>query len=323
VLPHRASCRYRRSLCLTLAGCPTLTRDGPIPMQPTHAASLTAPERTLGPLAARNGLDARQIADAGSFIRAAPLVTRCNRPRRIVRSRIEELITADCRKNEFLAVLCHELRSPLASIQNAIVILRGRAGEDLALQLRMHALIERQVCQMTQLAAGLLDVTRITCGRLRLKRERVDLCVVVRAAIETLESEFSQRDHRIAATWPDAPIWLHADASRLEQVFVNLLANASKYTDAGGDLALSVQTSDGHAVVCIRDSGIGIAPDVLPYIFDLFVQADEAAARSRSGLGIGLALVRMLAKLHGGSVLAVSAGLGQGSEFTVRLPQIK
>jgi len=189
------------------------------------------------------------------------------------------------------------------------------------LQLRMHALIERQACQMTKLAADLLDVTRITCGGLRLKRERVDLCVVVRAAIETLESDFHQRDHRVAATWPDAPVWLHADANRLEQVFVNLLANASKYTDAGGDLALSVQTSDGHAVVCIRDSGIGIAPNVLPYIFDLFVQADEATARSRSGLGIGLALVRMLAELHGGSVTAVSAGLGHGSEFTVRLPQ--
>jgi len=302
-------------------------------MQTTHAASLTALESTLGPLAARNALDAQQAVDdgdivvrdaaAGSFIRAEPLVTRHNRPRRLARSRIEELISADRRKNEFLAVLCHELRSPLGSIQNAIVILRGRAGDDLALRLRMHALIERQVCQMTQLAAGLLDVTRITCGRLRLKRERVDLCVIVRAAIETLESDFKQRDHRVAATWPDAPVWLHADASRLEQVFVNLLANASKYTDAGGDLALSVQTSDGQAVVRIRDSGIGIAPDVLPYIFDLFVQADEAASRSRSGLGIGLALVRMLAELHGGSVIASSAGLGQGSEFTVRLPQTK
>jgi signal transduction histidine kinase len=302
-------------------------------MQPTHAASLTGAERTLGPLAARNALDARQAVDAGdivvsdanggSFMLTDPLVTRHNRPRRLARSRIEELITADRRKNEFLAVLCHELRSPLGSIQNAIVILRGRAGDDLALRLRMHALIERQVCQMTQLAAGLLDVTRITCGRLRLKRERVDLCVVVRAAIETLESDFTQRDHRVAATWPDAPVWLHADASRLEQVFVNLLANASKYTDAGGDLALSVQTGDGHAIVCVRDCGIGIAPDVLPYIFDLFVQADEAAPRSRSGLGIGLALVRMLAELHGGSVIATSAGLGHGSEFTVRLPQMK
>src|SRR3984885_8125919 len=313
----------RRSLCLTLAGCPTLTRDGPIPMQPTHAASLTAPERTLGPLTARNGLDARQLADAGSFIRADPLVTRRNRPRRLVRSRIEELVTADRRKDEFLATLCHELRSPLASIQNAIVILRGRAGEDVALRLRMHALIERQVCQMTQLAAGLLDVSRITCGRLRLKRERVDLCVVVRDAIETLEADLNQRNLRIAPTWPDALVWLHADAIRLGQVFVNLLANASKYTDAGGELALSVHTHGGHAVVCVRDSGIGIAHDVLPHIFDLFVQADDAAPRSKSGLGIGLALVRMLTELHGGNVNASSAGLGQGSEFTVRLPQAR
>jgi len=306
---------------LTLAGCLTLTGDGPIAMRPTHAASLTAP----------NACDARQVVrggdilisdvKAGRFIRADALVTKHNRPRRLARSRIEELISADRRKDEFLAVLCHELRSPLASIQNAIVILRGRAGEDPALQFRMHALIERQVCQMTRFAAGLLDVTRITCGRLRLKRERVDLCVVVRDAIETLESEFNKRNHRVAATWPDTPIWLHADACRLQQVFVNLLANAAKYTDPGGDLTLSVHTSDGDAVVCIRDSGIGISHDVLPHIFDLFIQADETAARSRPGLGIGLALVRMLAELHGGSVIAASAGLGQGSEFTVRLPR--
>jgi two-component system, sensor histidine kinase len=300
-------------------------------MRSTHVASLTAPGKTLGPLGARNTFTARHAVDDGdilirdvkpaSFIRADPLFTQQNPPRRLARSRIEELISADRRKNEFLAVLCHELRSPLASIQNAIGVLRGRAGEDLALQLRMHALIERQVCQMTQLATGLLDVSRITCGRLRLRRERVDLCAVVRDAIQTLESDLDQRNHRVAATWPDAPIWLHADASRLEQVFVNLLANASKYTDAGGVLALSVHTRDRHAIVCVRDSGIGIAHDVLPHIFDLFVQADEAAPRSRSGLGIGLALVRMIAELHGGSVIAASAGLGQGSEFTVRLPQ--
>jgi signal transduction histidine kinase len=145
----------------------------------------------------------------------------------------------------------------------------------------------------------------------------------VRDAIETLESDFNQRNHRVAATWPDAPVWLHADAGRLEQVFVNLLANASKYTDAGGELALSVYTRRGDAVVCVRDSGIGIARDVLPHIFDLFVQADDADPRSKSGLGIGLALVRMLTELHGGSVIAASAGLGQGSEFTVRLPQAR
>jgi signal transduction histidine kinase len=133
-----------------------------------------------------------------------------------------------------------------------------------------------------------LDVSRITCGRVRLKRERVDLRVVVRDAIETLQSDINQRNHRVVATWPDAPVQLHADASRLEQGFVNLLANPSKYTDAGGELALSVHTRNGYAVVCVRDSGIGIARDVLPHIFDLFVQADEAAPRSRSGFGIGL-----------------------------------
>jgi signal transduction histidine kinase len=326
VLAHRGNFRHKRSVCLTLA------RDGPIPMRPTHAASLTAPEDIPGALA-RNVFGARQAADdgdifirevkAGSFTRADPPVTQHNPSRRLARPRIEDLITADRRKDEFLAVLCHELRSPLSSIQNAIGILRSRTADDLALQRRMHALIERQVCQMTLLAVGLLDVSRITCGQLRLKRERVDLCVVLRDAIETLDAELNQRNHRVAATWPDAPVWLHADASRLGQVFVNLLANASKYTDSGGELALSFHAHGGHAVVCVRDSGIGIARDVLPHIFDLFVQADDAAARSRSGLGIGLALVRMLTELHGGSVNAASAGLGQGSEFTVRLPQAR
>jgi len=302
-------------------------------MQPTHVASLKAPKETLGPLTARKAFDARRAVDdsdiligdveAGRSIRADPLVAQHNPPPRLVRSRIEEVVTADHRKNEFLAMLCHELRSPLASIQNAIGVLRTRTGEDLAVQNRMHALIERQVCQMTLLAADLMDVSRITCGRLRLTRERVDLCVVVRDAIETLESDFNRRNHQVTVTWPDAPVWLHADARRLGQLFVNLLANASKYTDAGGVLALSVYTRDRHAVVRIRDSGIGIAHDVLPHIFDIFVQADEAAPRSRSGLGIGLALVRMLTELHGGSVIAASAGLGQGSEFTVRLPRTK
>jgi two-component system, sensor histidine kinase len=306
---------------------------GSYPMQPTHAASPKATEKTLGPLVARNVFDPRQAVDdgdilirgvnAGRFMRADPLVMQHASARQFARSRIEALLTADRRKNEFLAMLCHELRSPLASIQNAIGILRSRTGEDLAIQHRMHALIERQVCQMTLLASGLLDVSRISCGRLRLECERVDLCVVVRHAIETLESDLNQRKHRVAVTWPDAPVWLHADGNRLEQVFVNLLANASKYTEPGGELVLSVQTRDGHAVVCVRDFGIGIAHDLLPYIFDLFVQADDAALRSRSGLGIGLALVRMLAELHGGSVIAASAGLGHGSEFTVRLPQMK
>jgi signal transduction histidine kinase len=283
-------------------------------MQPTLAALSTAPEETLGALAARGGFDTRHALDDGDIVVGGV-------PLQLARSRIEELITADRLKDQFLAVLCHELRSPLASILNAVGILRCRSDVDLTLQHRMHALIERQVGQMTLLAVGLLDVSRITCGRPRLKRERVDLCEVVRAAIETLGSGFIQRQQRIAVTWPDVPVWLDADSARLEQLFVNILGNASKYTDAGGEIALSVSSRDGDGIVCVTDSGIGISQDMLPHIFDLFVQADEAAPRSRSGLGIGLALVRMLAELHGGTVSAASAGIGLGSEFTVRLPQ--
>jgi two-component system CheB/CheR fusion protein len=148
----------------------------------------------------------------------------------------------------------------------------------------------------------------------------VDLCVIVCNAIATASWDIEQRKHRLTTSCPDCPIWLNGDAGQLEQVLVNLLINGSKYMDAGGELALSVQVQDGSAVVSVRDRGIGIAPDVLPHIFDLFVQADQAALRSRHGLGVGLALVRMIVDLHGGSVSGVSAGLGHGSEFTVRLP---
>jgi signal transduction histidine kinase len=185
----------------------------------------------------------------------------------------------------------------------------------------MQALIERQVRRMTQLVEDLSDVSRITHGRLHLQRERIDLRVVVSNAIETLEADINERNHRLATALPDAPVWLQADPWRLEQAFVNLLSNASRYTHSGGELAVGVHTQEGQAVVRIRDSGIGIAPDALPHIFDLFRQADDAAQRSRSGLGIGLALVRNFVGLHGGSVTAASAGIGQGSEFTVRLPR--
>jgi signal transduction histidine kinase len=242
------------------------------------------------------------------------------RPLRQARLRVEELTTANRRKDEFLAMLGHELRSPLAAIQNAVRLLSGPTGET-PQRHRTRALIERQVRRMTQLVDDLLDISRISHGRLHLQRERIDLRVVVSNAIETLELDINERHQQLTTALPDAPMWLQADPWRLEQVFVNLLANASRYTDAGGELAVRVDTRDGQAVVGIRDSGIGIAPDALPHIFDLFKQADEAAPHSKSGLGIGLALARNLVELHGGSVTAASAGIGQGSEFTVRLPR--
>jgi two-component system, sensor histidine kinase len=235
------------------------------------------------------------------------------------RLRVEELTIANRRKDEFLAILGHELRNPLAAIHNGIRLLSHQSDDTPAPQ-TIEAMIERQVRRMTRLVDDLLDVSRITHGYLHLRRERIDLRDVVNKAIQTLESDIKQRSHRLAIALPGAPVWLQADPGRLEQVFVNLLANASKYTDMGGELTVTVHMRDGEAVVRVRDTGIGIAPEVLPQLFGLFRQADEAVPRSQSGLGIGLALVRNLVESHGGSVTGASAGLGQGSEFTVCLP---
>ena len=285
----------------------------------TVLETLPFPEHKTGPRingdAVHNTSGRARILD--SVVRD---ITPYSRPLRQARLRMEELATANRRKDEFLAMLGHELRSPLAAIQNAVRLLSSQTGETPPGQ-RTQALIERQVRRMTQLVDDLLDVSRISHGRLHLQRERIDLRAVVSNAIETLESDIDERHHRLTTALPDVPVWLQADPLRLEQVFVNLLANASRYTDAGGELAVRVHARDGQAVVGIRDSGIGIAPDALAHIFDLFRQADAAAPRSKSGLGIGLALVRTLVELHGGSVTAASAGVGQGSEFTVRLPR--
>lgn len=225
------------------------------------------------------------------------------------------------RKHEFLAILSHELRAPLVSIRYAVAVLRRQTDLAPASE-RQHllTLIERQVGRMTDLLNELLDVSRITSGHLRLSRERCDLCAVVKNAIETLEPGIRERSQRLSAELPDAPVWLQADARRLEQVFVNLLANASRYTDAEGELKVSVHARDGQGTVRFQDSGVGIAADALPHIFDLFRQGNEADPHSTDGLGVGLAVVRQLVELHGGSVTAASAGASKGSEFTVQLP---
>jgi len=233
-------------------------------------------------------------------------------------SRLEELTTANRRKDEFLAMLGHELRSPLGTIDNAIRLLRCQASETPAWQ-RTHALLQRQVRRMTHLVDDLLDLSGISSGHLRLQLERIDLCVIVRNAIESLEPNIRENNHRLIVLLPDEPVWLQGDADRLEQVFVNLIANASRYTNVDGELTVSGHTQGDLAVIRVRDSGIGIEPHVLPHIFDLFWRADEAASRSKAGLGVGLTVVRNLVELHGGSITAASAGTGKGSEFTVYL----
>jgi signal transduction histidine kinase len=250
----------------------------------------------------------------------SPDVANPSLTQQLLPSQVDELLIALRRRDEFLATLCHELRSPLGAIENAVGILKNHAGQELAVQQRLHALIERQVRHVMRLTADLMDVSNISRGQLRLQRERIDLRVELQQAVETMDSELQQLGHRLAVTLPEAPVWLQADPTRLQQVFDNLLANSFKYTDPGGDLALSLDVRDGYAVVNVRDSGIGIAAETLPHIFDLFMQAEPPARQHRPGLGIGLALVRMLVEMHGGSVAAMSAGVGQGSEFSVRLP---
>jgi signal transduction histidine kinase len=223
------------------------------------------------------------------------------------------------RNNEFMTVFSHELRNSLAAIRGAACILRMDTSAS-SPTVKARVLIERQVGQMTRLVEDLLDVSRVRSGQLRLQCERVDLRAVAAHAAQTVEYIMQQRSHRMTTVLPDAPVWLRADPARLEQVLVNLLLNAAKYTDSGGHIGLAVEREKGEAVVRIRDTGIGIDPDVLPHVFDLFVQADPSSRRADAGLGIGLALVRSLVERHGGHVTVASAGTGRGSEFTVRLP---
>jgi two-component system, sensor histidine kinase len=269
-------------------------------------------------LRTRSRASAEDLNDAYTIHESSNLA---NRPlTHLLLSRVNELLSADRRKDEFLAMLCHELRSPLGAIQNAVSVLNGPAGQDRSEQQRLHALIERQVHHMTRLTADLFDVSGIAHGRLCLQRETIDLRTVLYQAVETITPELERRGHHLSIHCHDGPAWVQGDAARLQQVFRNLLDNACKYTDPGGDLALSLRVHDTFALICVRDSGIGIASNTLPRIFDLFVQADAPTRRPEAGLGIGLALVRTLVEMHGGSVAAVSAGVGQGSEFSVRLP---
>jgi len=225
----------------------------------------------------------------------------------------------DDRHNEFITVLSHELRNSLGAVRSAAHILRMEISAGAA-AVKARLLIERQVDQMTRLVDDLLDISRVQRGQLRLEARRIDLCAVVAHAVQTVEFIMQQHRLHMTTSLPDVPMWLYADPARLEQVFVNLLLNAVKYTDAGGDVRLSVAKEASEAVVRICDTGIGIAPAVLPHVFDLFVQANPSSRRAEAGLGLGLALVRSLIECQGGRVTAASAGVGQGSEFIVRLP---
>src|SRR5581483_11298770 len=243
--------------------------------------------------------------------------------REIARSREaeEELQDANRRKDEFLAMLSHELRNPLAPIRNAVELMR-RVGSSEARLIMARDVIDRQVTQLARLVDELLDVSRISQGKIVLKKEPLELAKVIAHSVETVRPMIDVREQRLTVEVGAGPVWVMGDFARLSQVVANLLNNASKYTPEGGRIRLAASAERGVATISVEDNGSGIEADLLPRVFELFVQGDRGLDRSQGGLGIGLTLVKRLVELHQGEVAAESAGAGKGAAFRVTLPCI-
>jgi two-component system CheB/CheR fusion protein len=279
------------------------------------------------PLAAGNGRSVEVEVVANAYSEGAHRVIQCNirditersTLERQLRDQASELAELHKRKDEFLAMLSHELRNPLAPIASAVHVLGLPGARTSAKQRKACAIIERQVAQLQRLIDDLLEVSRITTGKLQLRLERVDVSAVARLAVEAVEPLIAQHQHELTLSLPTAPLWLDADAARLQQVVVNLLTNAVKFTRDGGRIGLTLEREGARCVLRVRDSGVGISPELLPRVFELFTQGDRSLNPAHGGLGVGLALAKRIVELHGGEVAAESV-LGQGSEVSVRLP---
>ena len=272
-------------------------------------------DAAIGAITLATGQSGRHY-DTGDFVIAVALADRVSSA--IENSRLfGEFARASRAKDEFLAMLGHELRNPLAPILNALDLMALRSPD---LHVRERTIIDRQVHHLVRLVDDLLDITRITRGKTKLHRKPVELADIVAKAVEMTSPLFKQRGHDLRVDVPCGLI-VDGDADRLAQVVANLMTNAAKYTDPSGQISITGRSEDGEVALRVRDNGIGIAPEMLPRVFDVFAQESQALDRARGGLGLGLAIVRSLVELHGGSVAAASAGIGRGSEFTVRLPQ--
>jgi CheY-like chemotaxis protein len=232
----------------------------------------------------------------------------------------QALKQADVRKDEFIATLSHELRNPLAPLSHSLQVLKltGATGADAQ---PLHEIMERQVNHLVRLVDDLLEMARITRGRLELRRERVEVATVVRNAVETSDPLIQAAGHRLTVSLPGEPLWVDGDPVRLAQILANLLNNSARYTERGGEIAVHARREDGMAAIAVRDNGSGIPPQILPEIFEMFSRGERGAAYAPGGgLGIGLALARRLAEMHGGTLHAHSEGPGRGAEFLLRVP---
>ncbi|RZJ10113.1 MAG: PAS domain S-box protein, partial [Haliea sp.] len=234
----------------------------------------------------------------------------------------ERLAGSDRAKDEFLATLSHELRNPLAPLRNAIALLRRAGGPRDDASAKIHAVMERQVNHLVRLVDDLLEVSRISRGALSLRMERLELANVIRHALETSHPLIQAAGHQLEVLLPSAPLWVEGDAVRLAQVLSNLLNNAANYTEAGGRITIEVRRESDHAQVIVSDTGIGMNPDTIAHMFEMFSRGNRDSARHQGGLGIGLALARRLTQMHGGTLDARSEGLGQGASFTLTLPLV-
>ena len=296
--------------------CERLTA-APGPAGELHVFPLITRGRARGTLALAFGPSERRLEGADLELaesmagRAASALDNC--------LLYEEIQRADRRKNEFLATLSHELRNPLAPMRTALHMLKSGTYDPQ----RGRSLLEtmdRQVAQMTRLVDDLLDISRITRGAIELRREALDVCAEVRHALESCRASLEAGRHQVVVDIPADPIRLYADRVRLQQILENIILNAVKYTEPGGRIEIAARAEGADVVIRVTDNGIGISPDKLAQVFDLFVQVDESPDRIRKGLGIGLALVRDLVRRHGGTAEAHSEGLGHGSTFVIRLP---
>jgi PAS domain S-box-containing protein len=257
------------------------------------------------------------LHDSAGRLRGFAKITRDLTQRR----RVEILEHEGKQTTEFLAMLGHELRNPLAPIRNAVEIMRAREMKD-ATVAWARDLIDRQVSHLSRLVDDLLDMSRVTSGKVSLQKEPLDLAVLVARAVEATAPLLEERKHLLSLSLPSDALHVDGDATRLSQIVLNLINNAAKYTPRGGQVQVGLRCEDGSAILTVRDNGIGMAHDLVPRVFDLFTQGERSLDRAEGGLGIGLTLVRKLAEMHGGTVHASSAGPGQGSEFVVQLPAL-